>query len=546
MRYLTLYEAFESQKLSKTLKYIESGDKEKVISFLRKICEKIDFPFSQLSDDYIEYLPFRKALYKNDMIGDEPCEATSEGEFQGNSIAGEKCTNGKIKRLWGGRPREVVCPVCGGTGIKPKKLLTEPKLIKFWFTKEGRFITTTAVDGLIRNNMKNTKNLSRDLSKFDILPKRLTIREIKNLQSGQPVFIQVSSESGVGYIFQANRRTYVMQDFFDGREPYWSRRESWEKYGRFSHEINSTSDYTSIKLLTLKKDPENADPYTWNVGIDAGRWDFGKIDPKVNVEDSIKDANFALVLDFGKIKLSGFDTKSQISAERSETRQGALALQKDDDIRSANIKRYMAELAKSVDIVSDISNIDKLIRRYIGGQYVLYFIMNTSRFGNGLSDLIDFYYNIMKDTTSEDNKKYYIEQLESKIRSLLNNSSTKSQKIRLNLEEIKAKCLSEGKDDYAKLLDELQTLSSHLFNSFSSLQIESIDDLEVIKYKISSLRSLFDNSRYELNKFRYVAEYLDRDNISSAYRYLTDYYIDDPQLIIDNLPKIKSLVDKIM
>ncbi len=28
MRYLTLFEAFDSQKLSKTLKYIESGDKE--------------------------------------------------------------------------------------------------------------------------------------------------------------------------------------------------------------------------------------------------------------------------------------------------------------------------------------------------------------------------------------------------------------------------------------------------------------------------------------------------------------------------------------
>ncbi len=550
MRYLTLYEAFESQKLSKTLKYIESGDKEKVISFLRKICEKIDFPFSQLSDDYIEYLPFRKALYKNDMIGDEPCEATSENEFSDNGIAGEKCTNGKIKRLWGGRQREVVCPICGGTGIKPKKLLTEPKLIKFWFTKEGRFITTTAVDGLIRNNMKNTKTLSRDLSKFDILPKRLTIREIKNLQSGQPVFLETrNGESGVGYIFQANRRTYIMQDFFDGREPYWTRRENWEKYGRFSHEINSTTDYSSVKLLTLKKDPENADPYTWNVGIENSRWDFGKIDPKVNVEDSIKDANFALVLDFGKIKMSGFNTKSQISAERSETRQGALALEKDADIKKANIKRYMDQLAKSVDVVSDISNVSKLVKRCLGGKNLLFMIMNSSRFTNSLSDIIELYHSVM--TSSEKDKAYYIDSLETKIRNLLNNSSTKSQKISSNLEQIKQKCLSEGKDDYAKLIDKLYEFSQHLFERISSSPIESIDDLEVVRYKISSLRSLFDTSRYKLNQFRHVAEYLDRDDITQSYRYLTSAHwssdnLHNPEEIINNLPLIRNLSDKLI
>ena len=48
MKYINLFEAFESEKLSKTLKYIESGDKQKVIAILRKLCAQIDFPFSQL------------------------------------------------------------------------------------------------------------------------------------------------------------------------------------------------------------------------------------------------------------------------------------------------------------------------------------------------------------------------------------------------------------------------------------------------------------------------------------------------------------------
>ncbi len=543
MKYINLFEAFESEKLSKTLKYIESGDKQKVVTILRRLCEQIDFPFSQLSDDFIEYLSFRKALWKNDMTGDQPCEATSEKEFPGSSIDGEKCTNGKIRRLWGGRPREVVCPLCGGTGVKVKK--QELKLLKFWFTKEGRFITTTAVDGIVRNNMKSTKTLSRNLSDFDVLPKRLTLREIKNLQTGQPVFMELRGGlSGIGYIFQANRKAYVMQDFYQGREPYWSSRSNWEKYGQFSHEINAASDYASVKIANIKDNPENVDPYTWNVGLEQSRWDFGRIDTRVNIEDSIKDAHFALVLDFGKIRLSGFDTKTQISDDRKEMRKGALALEKDDDIRKANIKRYMAELAKSVDIVSDISNVNRLVKRYLGGRNALFFIMNTSRFGNALSEIIDYYYRIM--SSNENEKQYYVEQLEGKIRSLLNSASTKNQQFNINLEAIRNKCIEDGKEDYATLLDELSKLSQHIFDKFSNLQIETIDDLEIVRQKIYSLKNLLDVSRYGIDKFRNSAEYLDRDSINYSYRYLTDYYIDDPQKIINNLPVIKSLVDKLI
>jgi hypothetical protein len=542
MKYINLFEAFESEKLSKTLKYIESGDKQTVLTILRRLCEKIDFPFSQLSDDYIEYSSFRKALWKNDMIGDQPCEATSEREFPGSEVAGEKCTNGKIKRLWGGRPREVACPLCGGTGVKQKK--QELKLLKFWFNKDGKFITTTAVDGIVRNNMKSVKTLSRNLSDFDILPKRLTLREIKNLPAGQSVFIDLRNDrSGVGYILHANRRTYVIQDFYQGREPYWTSRSNWEKYGQFSHEINAASDYATVKMINLKDDPENVDPYTWNVGLEQSRWDFGRIDTKINIEDSIKDAHFALVLDFGKIKLSGFDTKTQISTDRKEMRQGSLALEKDDDIRKANIKRYMTELAKSVDIISDISNVNRLVKRYLGGRNALFFMMNTSRFGNALSEIIDYYYKIMSSNESE--KQYYVEQLEGKIRSVLNSASTKNQLFNTNIEAMRNKCVEDGKEEYATLLDELSKLSKHIFDKFSNLQIETIDDLEIVRQKILSLKNLLDVSRYGLDKFRQSAEYLDRDSINYAYRYL-DNYIDNPQKIINNLPVIKSLIDKLI
>ena len=148
LKYIQIFEAFESKILSKTLGYIESNDRSTFMDRLKRLCRSIDFPLSKMSDEYFEYLPFKSALARAAMTGDEPCEATSKSEFPDYAVAGEKCTNGKIKRTWGARTRDVVCPVCGGSGVKPKK--SEVKLVKFWFTAEGKYVANTLVDGMIR------------------------------------------------------------------------------------------------------------------------------------------------------------------------------------------------------------------------------------------------------------------------------------------------------------------------------------------------------------------------------------------------------------
>ena len=137
LQYIKLFEAFDSNILAKTLGYIkDKTEKQNFLSTIKSICNQINYPVSQLNDDFFDYLPFKKALEKADMTGDEPCEATSKSEFPQYAVEGEKCTNGKIKRQWGARTREVACPVCGGSGVKPKK--SEVKLLKFWFDKDGK------------------------------------------------------------------------------------------------------------------------------------------------------------------------------------------------------------------------------------------------------------------------------------------------------------------------------------------------------------------------------------------------------------------------
>ena len=107
LKYIKLFEAFESQKLSKTLGFINKSSRTSFIDDLKKLCNRLDFPISKLNDDFFLYLPFKKALNLVAQKSDTPCDATSEGQFPEHGIEDEVCQGGKMKRKWGERVREV-------------------------------------------------------------------------------------------------------------------------------------------------------------------------------------------------------------------------------------------------------------------------------------------------------------------------------------------------------------------------------------------------------------------------------------------------------
>ena len=150
LKHIKLFEAFESIKLGKTLNFINTGAKSIFIDNLKKIASNYDFPISKFNDDMFEYLPFKSALMKNV----DPPKPTEREVCKRESdwIPGEFCQGGRVKRTWGAHTRMTECPGCGGTGFKPeRKVEPEIQLIKFWFDKDGNFVTVTGCDGQIRN-----------------------------------------------------------------------------------------------------------------------------------------------------------------------------------------------------------------------------------------------------------------------------------------------------------------------------------------------------------------------------------------------------------
>jgi hypothetical protein len=192
MRYLKLFEAFDSIKLSKTLAFINKEDREVFLSQLKMVCDYLDYPISKLSDEDFEYLPFKSAY----------------------SLKSDKKDSGEI--------------------------------IKFWFSKEGEYINKT-----INREKEEINSIglpSKDISDYNII-EDLDHYKIKDFPTGTLLYMRCSEGEGPGYLYNGSRDDmYVIQNFAAGDEP---RSFNFKEIASYSWAIDG-GDYYSIKLIEYK------------------------------------------------------------------------------------------------------------------------------------------------------------------------------------------------------------------------------------------------------------------------------------------------------
>ena len=541
LKYIQIFEAFESKILSKTLGYIETNDRNTFMDRLKKLCKSIDFPLSKMSDEYFEYLPFKSALARAAMTGDEPCEATSKSEFPDYAVAGENCTNGKIKRQWGARTRDVVCPVCGGSGVKPKR--SEVKLVKFWFTAEGKYIANTLVDGITRAGRgTGGSKFSTKLSDYTV---GRSISSLSDLRGGEMASMIIGDDEVIAYIFKEGNRYYAIQNSKSGSTPGSN---NWKNYGRYSWALGA-SEYSDLKLLTPKvktKEVEEVDPYTWNTGIDFGYRGLSA-NTSADVQSQIKDAHFAIVFDFGKLKKSEFETTQDTRLSREERKEGSKLdpSQSDEEIKKRNIERYVNLLSQKLDISADIANCNRLITRSLGHKSALYIVLSTNIYSY-LGSIIDYYIRFM--SANEDrNKKIYADEIAEKTNDLFKNGMRRADVASDTIKGLKSRIKGNSNEEsYLQILDLTQKLSDVIYDNLKNYQINDIEDLEVVAQKISSIRNVLKSDRYGLSRyFGNVIEYVSAGREDRAYSHLTDNYYTNVDDILEKLPRIITIISKI-
>jgi hypothetical protein len=542
LKYLKLYEAFESIILSKTLNYLPKEYKQKFLDQLKIIASKIDLPLSKYSDEYFQYLPFDEALEINMTSEDEPCEATSTKQFPEFGIEGEVCQGGKLKRKWGARTREVACPVCGGSGIKPKKF-EEIKWIKWWFDASGKFVTVTGTDGNIRKQLeiKDKVDVShiletpQDPNEYVVFARISRSSEFKTFQNGSYISITVDGKQVIGRIWNEDNKSYVIQNEAAGGEPS---SESWKKYGRFSWNISS-GEYSGTPVVLVpksmmpqKSELEQVDPYSWNAPLNIR---YMSCMNDSNVKQQLSNANFAIVLDFLELKKSGFKTKYDITSGREESRLGAAALEKPEDIKIRNLDRYMDEIAKKIKIDPEFKTINNIISRFFGYSKIGYQILAGKNFRD-FNYFLTYLYKFLQG----DNPEYCYSNMVDRLKSKLESNTDYIKNVESNLKQL------SKNEDYKQIIDKLSNINKIITDKFSNYKVECFEDLEIFVTKMKAIRELFDyNERF--NTFEYITDFCEYlDDSYRADRYISralNYH--DLESILKELDRFTKIVERI-
>lgn len=553
LKHLKLFEAFESIKLGKTLKFVSVSAKSQFLEALNLIAGRYDFPISKFNDDMFEYLPFKSALRKN---VDPPKPKEKEVcNRESDTVPGEFCQGGRVKRTWGSYTRWSECPRCGGTGFKPeKKVEPDVQLVKFWFDKDGNWVTVTGCDGQIREQKSiepgHLNTFSRTLSDYNQI-RSISLSELKELPAGSIVLFNKSSAAGdvtisMVYISRSGR-FYMLQDRYEGSSP---NEDSWRGFARYSWVVSTSSDFGSAILLEPKsekksvKEIKQEDAYTWNnlINIHSLKMSGNSFD----MEQKLKNAHFAIILDLNKFKTSYLGNEyPKVSVTKKERELGKKgAFLKPEDIKKSNIERYISLLIKKFDANKGLSELTKIIPRALGFTNSISFIMRSSNFNN-LNSLVGYIYDLMK---SPDDFEYYQRNILHTLKEIYDRSNERSLNINQNIDEVWKLIDKEGSssEKESKYFEAYLELGEFINKKIKSLNIETISDIEVLMRKLNSIRELVESTRLSsLKQIRYLSDYLYSNSPVHCYSNIKDTVISYPDCI-ENLSEFRKSIDRII
>jgi len=545
LKYIKLFEAFDASIVNKVLGYISSKDKKEFLDKIKSICKTFDVPESKLSDDLFRYLPYNAAIsYNGEAVADIPCDAV--GEF----ITGERCQDGKVKRPWGKGFRYVDCSACNGTGIKKQK--SNLKLLKFWFDKDGKFITTTAVDGIYRQNNANanttapTVAFSPNIDDYEVV-KRIPKSQINSLNTGDIIVLDLVDNTGwnhrtftqvVSYVMKANtwagQKTFALQNTAGYYNNYPRDTNGWNSIANRFWQM-SQSKVANISLLKPKTGASRRrkDPLGYNTRFDFDRF----VTLHSSILSSVKDANFAIVFDYAKfislVDSNSYKLKGDIKDERTEAKKDTLAFMKDADIKKANIERYMKLIADRMKIqnISDISNLTKLSTKLICGDFAAYRLnYNTSAAIDRLNTISSYLFKVIKmykkgerannleEVMNSYDFKNNLERVNYEISEGLKLASNVRTFYINRLEGVKKYINSETDDELKtkalKVLSNIDRLSKEINSYISIFEVRNLEDVELLYQELDMISNLLRSERVGL---RTLDGFFDRMRPQSSY-----------------------------
>jgi hypothetical protein len=439
-KFNTLNESFVSKNLRSIIKYVSPSIRTDLVNRLKNIVNAFDFPFSELDDTMIEYLPFYEALEKSPS---PPDEIKCDGESP--NIKGEFCDGGRVLRRWGNGTRSVTCTKCRGTGVM-KSTKSDP-IYKFWFTQGGDYITTTKSDGEINSD---TGDIELDIKNF--IKTQTQVTRFTELTNNIPSrsYLWGNVQGVLGVFFYTKRYSWISGNIY-------------EFHTKSGNTIRIYDKMWTGQLTLLR--PKSPDPYTLNTLIIGSG----------TVKEKLRDADFALILDIAKLK-SLNRSRSKIEKDRELNRP---LEETDDEIREKNIDNYFKKISDNFDFMGGFGGINNLILRYLGNRNAL-FLYNPIKFKGFISEV----YNIIKNNYNQDS-----------IREEINRDLREGHIRGLHVSKVLSEISRESNlSDLYKNIEEIREIFWERIREYDTSTIAKIESL---KSKLDSWESFLRDSRVE-------------------------------------------------
>jgi len=487
MKYIKLYEAFESQVITNTLKFLTKKIGQKsATSFsddIKRLMGIYNIPISRIKEDDLEYLRTSKAIkVKN---------------------------NEPVNNNW-----DIYC-------------------IKYWFSVEQGFLGKTCTGNLTTPYVKiendySYKNKNFNQDQFYYIKNSLGINkgklssvlDYKSLKTGDDVLVVLGDNSDsnrvvIGKVFidtYNSNAIYVYNDYkSDGTSVYGDRPDFAQNYqytwrlGRDDENngiIHTDGDHFRLHLYTknnrqlrqeikIDKPKHKANLADFNKPLDSrGNIMDWTLDNQGIIETAIEKADFAIIVYMDK--LLSIPNINTIKRDRTNARQGATALMSDYDIKQININNYTTKLVAKYGLhkdTEDFSKLNKFVNNIMCNKFVMFNLYLDNTIGS-LSNLINQLYNLV----NEDDKEYYFSNVLSVFKNSRDRTADYSGLYRTNFNLI----LNSGDENLITIIKRLLNLGEKINNYIDNIDVENIHDIIMVKYKLKTIQDFISDRKNKL------------------------------------------------
>jgi len=536
MKHLMLFEAFESNALSKMMKFLskktDSNSKERFKDKLKRLITQFDIPIDKISDKDVKYLNRNKALKLKNV---------------------DKVENDK----------GIYC-------------------LKFWFSMDEGYLGFTGtgnvtmdfneyISGSRRRSSsdKNSPFTTRELDyiKYSLDIKTGSLEPVKNyenIQHGQLVIGIFSDDEdnldrlGVAKIWRDENHLYAIQDITSGGSPEDEiDGVSWRNWGyRYSWSLDSVyspgSDHYKLHIYTPSDEPlhivgdkkeekkeEVSSPLGFNLPLNSsyGLREWGDTSWSIDDYTLVEKSDFSIILMLDDILKSVKTPVNKTKLNREESREGATKLMSDSQIKKANIERYLTAIVGKMGIERDIKelqNLQKLVIKSVCGDLAFISIYKGRPGFDSLDSISGYIYDMMISTDGND-KNYYLSSIISSFKSLNSYSEEYTKQYNESLKEINNSDIEPLKEIFRIFIE----IGKKIKNYLLSQNIQTIEDLGMVMVKLRSIRNLTSERGFSLSYTR---------NILNEFHYTSDvrYYINEcnerrSSEVLEDIKKVKHI-----